>query len=75
MCWLLFYLVIFYFLIFYITTITQKRVYPGGREGREELRGIGGGDIIIRIYYVQKNPFSRERGREREKEGISLSKD
>jgi hypothetical protein len=50
-------------------------VYPGGREGREELRGIGGGDIIIRIYYVQKNPFSRERGREREKEGISLSKD
>lgn len=26
---------------------------------RETLRGVGGGEIIIRIYYMKKNHFNR----------------
>jgi hypothetical protein len=35
----------------------KKGVDLDGRRGGEELGGVEGGETIIRIYYVEKNPY------------------
>lgn len=39
----------------------RKSMVPGGKRGREKLRGIGRWEAVIRIHYLKKNPFSIKR--------------
>lgn len=41
-------------------TKTEKVVDLNGRGGGKELGGVGGGETVVRTYYIKKNLFQRK---------------
>lgn len=39
----------------------RKRMHPDGMGEREEIRGVGRGEAIIRMYYAQKIYFNNRK--------------